>query len=47
MLFNNYIYPSHTQSSPQALAAAVLAEVPSQLVEYMTEHRMTPMNRTQ
>ncbi|XP_064398173.1 copine-1-like [Halichondria panicea] len=34
-------------SSPQALAAAVLAEVPSQLVEYMTEHRLTPMNRTQ
>lgn len=32
-------------SPPHALAAAVLAEVPNQLVEYMTTHRITPLTR--
>ena len=33
-----------SQSSPEALASAVLAEIPQQLVDYMTKNHLRPPN---
>ena len=36
--------PLMLQSSPEVLASSVLAEVPQQLVEYMTKNKLVPPN---